>query len=91
MTRNSIPAIRRELQSLKRLIPANAICFTFLEETDKENVFVVKESIYRSRADPQFNRYEMTAATIQEAAKQYRFPADCDRENSILFTYDFGE
>lgn len=89
--KSTIPAIQRELYKLKKLIPTSAVCFAFLEETGEKSVYSVRETIYRSRADPQSHEYEITAASIQEAAEKYRFPEYCDMEQSILFVDDFGE
>lgn len=91
MIKHSLSSIEKEIKKLKEEILPESICIAFLESTDNPCIFKICENVYRSRAAPVHTVREVTAATFEEAAEQYRFPEGCDQEKSILFMYDFGK
>lgn len=84
---------RRELlkrleKAEKRCIPQYSECFLFIEETNKEGVYLVIEVVYTPGRPEQRRETEVKANSAQEIIDKYTQPEGC--KNVISFMYDYG-
>lgn len=84
---------RRELlkrleKAEKRCIPQESDCLLFIEETNKEGVYLAIEVVYTPGRPDQRKETEVQANSAQEIIDRYTPPEEC--KNVIAFMYDYG-
>lgn len=77
--------LTRLAKAEKKCIPQDLDCMVFIEETDKQGVYMLKENVYTKRGC-RSREEEITAISAEEIAENYKIPEGC--KEPIIFMID---